>query len=66
MAKLDDLLRRAKQLGVPTNSGVYKPTTEAWTEVAITEYELARRIGEEGDALDRPDYFCHPCRNRSA
>lgn len=47
MARYDDLLKRAEQLGIPTNSGVYKPRTEAWNELQITEYELHRRIGEE-------------------
>ena len=43
----DDLMRRAEQLGVPVNSGVYKPTTEAWNELQITDYELHRRIRDE-------------------
>lgn len=43
----DNLKKQAKSLGVPTNSGVYKPRDQAWNELAITEYELHRRIKEE-------------------
>jgi hypothetical protein len=43
----DELLRRAEMLGLPTESGVYKPRTEAWNQLAITDYELLRRIREE-------------------
>ena len=46
MAEYDDLKNKAEKLGIPTNSGVYKPRTEAWTELAITDYELHRRIRE--------------------
>jgi hypothetical protein len=41
------MLRKAEQLGVPISSGIYKPKTEAWDELAITDYELHRRISEE-------------------
>ena len=41
MAEYDDLIKRAEQLGVPVNSGVYKPSLQ------ITDYELHRRIREE-------------------
>jgi hypothetical protein len=47
MANLDELKKHAQKLGVPVNSAVYKPTTEAWVELQITEYELHRRIREE-------------------
>jgi hypothetical protein len=47
MAKRDELLERAKKLDVPTSSGVYKPSTDAWNELETTEYELHRRIREE-------------------
>jgi hypothetical protein len=47
MAAFDDLQKKAKELHIPTNSGVYKPNSEAWTELQITEYELHRRIKEE-------------------
>jgi hypothetical protein len=47
MPKHDDLIEQAKKLGVPINSGTYKPKTEAWDELAITDYELHRRIREE-------------------
>ena len=47
MASYDDLLAEARKLGIPTNSGVYKPKSEAWTEVQISEWELHRRIKEE-------------------
>jgi hypothetical protein len=47
VAEYDDLKKRAEQLGVPVNSGVYKPKSEAWDELQITNYELHRRIREE-------------------
>ena len=47
MAEYDDLKKRAEQLGVPVNSGVYKPGHEAWNELQTTDYELHRRIREE-------------------
>jgi hypothetical protein len=47
MAQHDELIRKAEQLGVPISSGIYKPKTEAWDELAITDYELHRRIREE-------------------
>ena len=47
MAAFDDLLVEAKRLGIPTNSGVYKPQSEPWNELQITEFELHRRIREE-------------------
>lgn len=43
----DDLIERAKKLDIPVNSGVYKPSTDTWNELQITEYELHRRIREE-------------------
>lgn len=43
----DDLLNEAKGLDIPTNSGVYKPKNEAWSELGITDWELHRRIKEE-------------------
>jgi len=47
MAKFDELKKQAERLGIPTNSGVYKPNTQAWTELQITDYELHRRIKAE-------------------
>ena len=47
MAQHDDLIEQAKKLGVPISSGIYKPKSEAWNELATTEYELHRRIREE-------------------
>ena len=47
MAQFDELKKQAEKLGIPVNSGVYKPRTEAWNELQITEYELHRRIREE-------------------
>jgi hypothetical protein len=47
VAQYDDLIARAKQLGVPINSGLFKPNSEAWTEIQIRDYELHRRIREE-------------------
>ena len=47
---VDDLPRlaaRARELGVPTNSGIYKPMAEGWNELPITPAELHRRIREE-------------------
>ena len=43
----DDLIEQAKKLGAPISSGTYKPKTEAWDELAVTDYELPRRIREE-------------------
>lgn len=47
MAEPDELRKKAEALGIPINSGIYKPRTEAWNEVAISDYELHRRIREE-------------------
>jgi hypothetical protein len=47
MGNFDKLQSKAEKLGIPTNSGIYKPKTEAWQEIQITEYELQRRIKEE-------------------
>ena len=47
METFDRLMTEAKELGVPTNSLIYKPKSEAWTELQITEWELHRRINEE-------------------
>jgi hypothetical protein len=47
MAAFDDLLAEAKKLGIPTNSQAYKPKSEGWSELQITEWELHRRIKEE-------------------
>jgi hypothetical protein len=47
VAQYDDLIKRAEQLGLPVNSGVYKPSRETWNELQITDYELHRRIREE-------------------
>ena len=44
---IDQMLKEARELGIPTNSGVYKPQSEAWSELQITEWELHRRIEEE-------------------
>jgi hypothetical protein len=43
----DDLIRRAEQLGVPVNSGVYKPSRDAWNEIEISDYQLHQRIRDE-------------------
>tara|TARA_R110002074_G_C12445403_1_gene658065 strand:- start:575 stop:835 length:261 start_codon:yes stop_codon:yes gene_type:complete len=47
MAKFDELKAEAVKLGIPTSSGAYKPKDQAWGELAITEWELHRRIKEE-------------------
>ena len=47
MAQRDDLIKEAEKLGVPINSGLYKPNAQAWSELAISDYELHRRIREE-------------------
>ncbi len=47
MLEHDDLMQKAKKLGIPTNSGIYKPSDTTWNELAITDYELHRRIREE-------------------
>ena len=47
MAAFDNLIAQAKALGIPTNSNVYKPISDAWTELQISEWELHRRIKEE-------------------
>jgi len=47
MAEFDSLKKRAEELGIPVNSGVYKPNKDAWSELQITNYELHRRIQEE-------------------
>ena len=47
MAEHEELIRRAEALGIPTNSGMYMPRNEAVDELAITDYELHRRIREE-------------------
>jgi hypothetical protein len=43
----EKLLKRAKELGVPISSGIYKPSKQSVNEIEITEYELHRRILEE-------------------
>ncbi len=43
----DELLKETKDLDIPTNSGVYKPKSEAWSELQITDWELHRRINDE-------------------
>lgn len=43
----DELIKEAQDLGVPTNSGIYKPKEQAWSELNITDWELHRRIKEE-------------------
>ena len=45
--RFDELKSEAERLGIPINSGVYKPTSEAWNELQVTEWELHRRIKEE-------------------
>ena len=47
MPQHDDLIEQANKLGVPISSGIYKPKTEAWDELAISDYELLRRIRAE-------------------
>jgi hypothetical protein len=47
MPKFDELMSQANQLGIPTNSGVYKPKSQAWDELKISEWELLRRIKDE-------------------
>lgn len=47
MSQYESLLKEAKELNIPTQSGIYKPKHEAWTPIEITEYELQRRINEE-------------------
>jgi hypothetical protein len=42
-----DLIKRAERLGIPVNSGVYKPRSEAVDEIAITDYQLHQRIRDE-------------------
>jgi hypothetical protein len=41
------LRKRAEELGLPTDSGVYKSNNETVNQLAITDYELHRRIREE-------------------
>ena len=43
----DELLQRCKELGVPIDSGLYKPKHEAVDPIEVTSYELHRRIKEE-------------------
>jgi hypothetical protein len=47
MPSRDELLRQAKDLGLPVTSGIYNPAKEAVTEIETTDYELLRRIREE-------------------
>jgi hypothetical protein len=47
MAGYDELKARSEKLGVPVNSGIYKPKNVAWDELQISEYELHRRLREE-------------------
>jgi hypothetical protein len=47
MPRHDDLLSPAKELGVPTNSGVYKSSHDALNELATGDCELYRRIRKE-------------------
>lgn len=47
MDSYDALLMKAKELEIPINSGIYKPKSDAWSQLNITEYELHRRIKEE-------------------
>jgi hypothetical protein len=44
---LERLMARARELDVPTNSGIYKPDSEAWNELSINADELHRRIREK-------------------
>jgi hypothetical protein len=45
--EVGQLEARARELGIPTNSGIYKPMSETWKELAITPSELHRRVREE-------------------
>jgi hypothetical protein len=47
MSDTTNLEEQAKELGIPTNSNIYRPKNEAWVELQITEIELHRRIREE-------------------
>jgi hypothetical protein len=47
MPELDELKKRAEELGIPTDSSIYKPKSESWTQLGISSYELHRRIREE-------------------
>ena len=47
MAPFDKLLAEAQKLGIPTNSNIYKPRSDAYSELQITDWELHRRIQEE-------------------
>ena len=41
------LVQKAKELGLPTNSGIYKPKDQVWSELEISDWELYRRIKNE-------------------
>ena len=43
----EDLVRRAEKLGLPIDSGVYRPSNQAVTPIPVADYELHRRIREE-------------------
>jgi len=45
VAEYDDLIKRAEQLGVPVNSGVYKPSLQI-TDYNCTE-EFEKRSGTD-------------------
>ena len=41
------LVQKAKELGLPTNSGIYKPKDQVWSELEISDWERYRRIQNE-------------------
>jgi hypothetical protein len=64
MPGFDELKKRAGELGIPTNSGVYKPKTEAWSWTrlhlgsmcdAFSISGFSDNLGRVRDALLRPN-----------
>jgi hypothetical protein len=47
MMSHEELVRRAKQLGVPIDATAYRPTDKAVVPLPVGDYELHRRIKEE-------------------
>ncbi len=47
MMSHEELVRRAKELGVPIDATAYRPTDKAVVPLPVGDYELHRRIKEE-------------------